>query len=216
MAGPGRILRPTGRPKATGTASGGGGCCCDELDCLKITGYTGEITPLYYSFTLSGFVCDCAGDGESAEVRLYQVDSEDDTVWRSEAIRCTAPADAEVEPVVVTSVWTWSTSTSAWTLTSTDVEVPECEPVEPAFDGTTNGQTARPATWIISGNSRVRKNSTSTAAIRQRWSGAMKSTKNDADPDLHPDAAVRAEPSVLSPLHEFVYRANVRADALRG
>lgn len=117
---------------STGTTTTGS-CCCDELDCLRITGYTGEITPLYYSFTLSTFVCDCAGDAESDEVRLYQADSEDDTVWESEPIRCTAPADAEVEPVVVTSTWAWNVAEARWDFVSTDVEDAECEPEEPDY-----------------------------------------------------------------------------------
>lgn len=132
----------------TETTSSGtttGSCCCDELDCLRITGYTGEITPLYYSFTLSTFSCNCASDAEQDEVRLYQVDPEDDTVWRSESIRCEAPTDADVDAVTVEFAWAWNVATQSWDRTSTTPDDAACEPEEPDFtpeDPNAEGTTA--------------------------------------------------------------------------
>lgn len=109
--------------------------CCNELECLKVEG----VKPAYYLIQLTGFDCDC--EGSSTEVRLYQVDPQDDTLYESDSIRCLAPQGMTI-PCTVTSTWTWNNAASDWDFDHNDANGCNCTPVKPGFSGTTNGQIA--------------------------------------------------------------------------
>lgn len=119
-----------------------GTCCCDELDCLKILGYTGEIKPKYYSIlasSLSSFSCGC-NKKENEEVILEQVDETNENIWESKKIDCTIPKGVNYT-CTKTQVWSWNSGSASWDPFG---DPTGCEtsnsPSLPGFSGSVNGQ----------------------------------------------------------------------------
>lgn len=89
------------RNNTTG-GTGGGGCCCDELDCLRIDGYSGVITAEWYEFRAPSFRCYCdPAESAGEKVKLYPLVDPD--IWETPRIQCLTSADGGTN----TANWIW-------------------------------------------------------------------------------------------------------------
>lgn len=247
-----RIGSPSNVAITTSGGNGGAGCCCAENRCLRLPGHPTlpkAWSPEYYTIRHPAMMCGCSPAGsESADVKLYQVDPDNDRIWESKHGYFDTPllclgSNQESVTCTVTATWTWTltddtgfctghfdwhvanrgdglgtwavgnnagiqtdpchcsnggapcgdngsppssdatllsigtettkpccnpeganpiecstcdpVSAGHWVLTSVDDEACDCDPVEPDFDGTTEGQTATTtcdATKIVDGS----------------------------------------------------------------